>query len=215
MQEPLRRLDSPPNCTPPWTPCGGSATRARPTRKNRPAILPMNPSIHFFSRVTFALIFLGLALPPATAQSAARPEKTLGMYVHQHWAYNHPYAARVLDIPTVHCCNPIISREVISTRWPGLMSFRSNPFPLLQIISINAFQKAILPDLFASTATSAQKTATSVISSLSTIIDWTLLGAAPPAPHPTNLFILPNQQAHCTELDGHNSNRQKSTSISD
>ncbi len=40
----------------------------------------------------------GLAILAAAAAFAAadasRPAKILGMYVHQHWAYNHPYAAR-------------------------------------------------------------------------------------------------------------------------
>ena len=59
----------------------------------------MNPSNRFFNRVAFALILLGLVLPPVAAQIVARPpEKVLGMYIHQHWAYNHPYAARTWTI---------------------------------------------------------------------------------------------------------------------
>jgi len=49
----------------------------------------------------FGLVLLSVL--PAVASSAAVPEaeetpdmpkKIIGMYVHQHWAYNHPYAAR-------------------------------------------------------------------------------------------------------------------------
>ena len=39
-------------------------------------------------RALFALSALLLAASPAVAQRA------VGMYVHQHWPYNHPYAAR-------------------------------------------------------------------------------------------------------------------------
>jgi len=34
----------------------------------------------------------------ARAQEAALPKKLIGMYVHQHWPYNHPYAARTWTI---------------------------------------------------------------------------------------------------------------------
>ncbi len=34
------------------------------------------------------------ARPEPSQEGKAVPEKTIGMYVHQHWAYNHPYAAR-------------------------------------------------------------------------------------------------------------------------
>jgi hypothetical protein len=39
-----------------------------------------------------ALLVAGTVHCPAAGP--AKPEKLLGMYVHQHWAYNHPYAAR-------------------------------------------------------------------------------------------------------------------------
>ncbi|MDX9972058.1 MAG: hypothetical protein RBU21_03605 [FCB group bacterium] len=37
---------------------------------------------------------LVLLAPLAAAQETPMPQKIVGMYVHQHWSYNHPYAAR-------------------------------------------------------------------------------------------------------------------------
>ncbi len=41
-----------------------------------------------------ALLVAGLALSVCGAEPAGGGGKMIGMYVHQHWPYNHPYAAR-------------------------------------------------------------------------------------------------------------------------
>ena len=41
-----------------------------------------------------AALTLALSGSPAVAQTSRPAEKMIGMYVHQHWPYNHPYAAR-------------------------------------------------------------------------------------------------------------------------
>jgi hypothetical protein len=50
----------------------------------------------------FHRLVLALALSAAAGSGAAQPnatgQKQLGIYVHQHWAYNHPYAARTWTI---------------------------------------------------------------------------------------------------------------------
>ncbi|MBI4559869.1 MAG: hypothetical protein HY706_19950 [Candidatus Hydrogenedentes bacterium] len=40
------------------------------------------------------MLFLSTIAMSASAERCASSQKILGMYVHQHWPYNHPYAAR-------------------------------------------------------------------------------------------------------------------------
>ena len=44
----------------------------------------------------------GLALPSRVAaaelQETGPAQKIIGMYIHQHWPYNHPYAARTWTV---------------------------------------------------------------------------------------------------------------------
>ncbi len=43
-------------------------------------------------------VCLVLSIMPLSAQdNSPGKQKLLGIYIHQHWAYNHPYAARILD----------------------------------------------------------------------------------------------------------------------
>src|SRR5436189_5400174 len=35
-----------------------------------------------------------LMVQSAPARNEGRPPKMIGLYIHQHWPYNHPYAAR-------------------------------------------------------------------------------------------------------------------------
>lgn len=51
----------------------------------------------FFKAIAGAILCLGLFAQsrPAHAQQPAKsPDPLIGMYIHQHWAYNHPYSAR-------------------------------------------------------------------------------------------------------------------------
>lgn len=48
---------------------------------------------NFTSRL-LAVVLTGAAVAASDVTAAEPPQKILGMYVHQHWAYNHPYAAR-------------------------------------------------------------------------------------------------------------------------
>ena len=44
------------------------------------------------------LAVVALAMFPLLPTHAAGPPRIVGMYVHQHWPYNHPYAARTWTI---------------------------------------------------------------------------------------------------------------------
>src|SRR3954471_23499930 len=43
--------------------------------------------------ITAMAIGVGLAVGPASSQGKGA-ERMIGMYVHQHWPYHHPYCAR-------------------------------------------------------------------------------------------------------------------------
>lgn len=46
-------------------------------------------------RILLSISFLILTLDPSKAQlKTDKPKQMLGMYVHMHWSFNHPYAAR-------------------------------------------------------------------------------------------------------------------------
>jgi len=47
-----------------------------------------------FGLLACAGVILGGAFSTSARSETNAPEKILGMYVHQHWPYNHPYAAR-------------------------------------------------------------------------------------------------------------------------
>src|ERR1700722_13296847 len=47
-----------------------------------------------FGLLACAGVILGGAFSTSAWCETNAPEKIIGMYVHQHWPYNHPYAAR-------------------------------------------------------------------------------------------------------------------------
>ncbi len=59
------------------------------------------PSNHSTLRSFILLTITVLALS-SQARAAVPPPKIIGMYVHQHWPYNHPYAARTWTLDDWH-----------------------------------------------------------------------------------------------------------------
>ena len=54
------------------------------------------------SHVRLALVAGAFALVAAQAEGATMDKPIVGMYVHQHWSYNHPYAARTWTFEDWH-----------------------------------------------------------------------------------------------------------------
>lgn len=49
-------------------------------------------------KIVFAVCLALSTLPLPAQDASAAKQKLLGIYIHQHWAYNHPYAARTWTI---------------------------------------------------------------------------------------------------------------------
>ncbi len=63
------------------------------TARRNPRTAPIGKSL-----VVGVLLSMLVTSLPAPADSPAQDDPILGIYVHQHWAYNHPYAARTWSL---------------------------------------------------------------------------------------------------------------------